>query len=163
MSEASAALREKLWVAFPPLLGEAFVDIGDDPVTQRRNLSLFSPEDLKGVMGKVLIELLESSDRTDAVLVIRLLDVPMFQTEESRAALAEGLQSKGLRGDRVFPVKRANDHLRAWKAQTFSTFAPVQASAIEDWLRAVQDWPELAFIYNDVQSALGYWANRARE
>lgn len=169
MSAATAALIKKLWQAFPPLEplspqppppqpGETFIDLGDDPVTLRSNLSLFCSEDLKGMLGEVLTELLGASDRTDADMVIYTLDVPVFETEESQSKLAEAL---GV--DVAQQTKKANVQSRAWNAEMFASFTPVQALALEDWLRVVQDWPELEYERNEVQSALGYWAERARE
>lgn len=165
--EASAALIEKLWEAFPPLepmspspQGEGFIDFGDGygSMTLRSSLALLYPEDLKGVLGGVLMELLEASDRTDAEMVIYMLDVPVFETEES---LAETERFFGLAA--VEQTKEENQHHRVFLAKTFPSFTPVQASALEDWLRAVQDWPELEYARDSVQSALGYWAKRARE
>lgn len=167
--KASAALIEKLWKAFPPLEplspqppppmpGETFIDLGDDPVTLRSNLLLFCPEDLKGMLGEVLTELLEASDRTDIDGVIYTLDASVFETEESQFMLAEALGA-----DAAQQTKNANVSRRAWNAEMFASFTPVQASALEDWLRVVQDWPELEYERNEVQSALVYWAKRARE
>lgn len=167
--EASAALIKKLWEAFPPLdplspqpppplPGETFIDLGDDPVTLRSNLSLFCPEDLKGMLGEVLTELLGASDRTDAEMVIYMLDVPVFETEESLAETERFLGPAA-----VEQTKEENQHHRAFLAKTFPSFTSVQASALEDWLRAVQGWPELEYARDSVQSALGYWAKRARE
>ncbi len=168
-SEGVAVVVHELWEAFPPPKplppqppppqpGETFIDLGDDPVTLRTNLSLFYPEDLKGMLGEVLTELLGASDRTDADMVIYTLDVPVFETERSQAALAEALGA-----DIAQKTKETNVQSRIWNDEMFASFTSAQASAIAHWLRAVQDWPELEYARDSVQSALGYWAERARE
>ncbi len=166
-SEAFAALAQELLDAFspvdhlqfPPLtqLGEPCIALGDDLVTLISSLPLFCPEDLKSVLGKTLMELLGASDLTDADIVIYTLDVPVFETEKSQTALAEALGA-GI----AQKTKKDNAQIRSWNAERFASFTLTQASALEHWLRAVQDWPELTYIHDNVQSALGYWANRAQ-
>lgn len=165
--EPSAALIEKLWQAFPPLeplspspQGGGFIDFGDGygSVTLRSSLPLLYPEDLKGILGGVLTELLGASDRSDVEMVIYMLDVLVFETEESLAEEANLLGTSVRK-----QTEESNNFIRASHAETFASFTPMQASALEDWLWAVQVWPELEYARDSVQSALGYWAKRARE
>jgi len=144
--------------AFPRKESAVSVLSHDECIELRDRLIAVESVEMPFYLAQVLEDLIlypprRAGDSGNAEAVIQFLDV-----------LAEGVDfgliAPHYDGDELAWIKESEGIFREEKAECFSRFSSLQASAISRWLQIAHSWEGLSWYHKEIDNAIEYWKGR---